>query len=107
MELLTGKAKIDFNIWLIEYYIKNRKDYHKFSIELILKKHYRKTELEQNALIIEWLDNMEYKGQRFYLTFFEFNLKHKLPNWGFKEISEKAIEQCNEFYNSLELNQLP
>ena len=96
--ILTGKAKEDFLKW---YYGKGNKkiNFKAFSLDV--------AKSIQNALIIDFFDHMESNGERFYLTFFEFNLKHKLPNWGFKEISEKAIQQCNDFYNDLEHNQLP
>lgn len=56
--ILTGKAKEDIDVWLIGYYIENREDYNIFSNGDILRKHYRKTSVEKNALTIEWLDSV-------------------------------------------------
>jgi hypothetical protein len=93
--LLTGKALIDFDEWLIEYYLKNRQDYNQFSNGSILRKHYRKTEVEKNALIIEWfiyrqlLQNVFYKEYR---------------HTGFSDYTfaiNQSIKKCNEIYNNL------
>ena len=107
--LLTDKALRDCNKWLTEYYFRNREDYHKFSNEIILRKHYRKTEVEKNALIIEWLDSVNIKISITYsktLKGFGFLLysEYCKVNSGAhtrQEATQQAILKANEIYNNL------
>lgn len=97
--LLTGKALRDHNKWLIEYYFRNREDYHKFSNEIILRKHYRKTEVEKNALIIEWFIYRQIWQNVFYKEY-----RHTaFSNYTFA--INQSIKKCNEIYNNLNTKQ--
>ncbi len=107
--MLTGKAKIFYDKWLIEYYLKNRPDYDKFSRETILNKHYRKTDVEQNALIINFFDCLG-----IYITTKPSNFSFN-TNWKFSILNhhnspydynsrnsaiKSAISKSLEIYNS-------
>jgi len=88
--ILTDKAELNFNLWLIEYYLKNRQDYNRFSNEIILRKHYRKTEVEKNALIIEWLDSAN--------IFIQIDFENREPIFSYYVYSGKDI--CSGEYNA-------
>jgi len=94
--MLTDKAKEYFDKWLINYYLTNRQDYNQFTNDSIMRKHYRKTEIEKNALIIEWLDSIEV------LSFQEILLETYKDNYlmyPLNTIFKEAIEKSNEIYN--------
>jgi len=56
---LRGKAKDDFEKWLISFFREKRTDYNNlFTDESILRKFYRKTDVEKNTLIIEFFDSV-------------------------------------------------
>jgi hypothetical protein len=111
MELLTGKAELFFNMWLIEYYLKNRQDYHQFSNESILRKHYRKTEVEKKALIIDFFDSIgiyiyiePYFSSMNRILFKNYVLRNKDIDEQNDYLSrsyatEQAIIKANEIYN--------
>ena len=109
--MLNGKAKEEFEKWLIEYYLTNRKDYNQFTNDSILKKHYRKTQIEQNALIIEWFDsvgiyiNIE---NLYYQSWWSFKVKNCPKTFNEvvtvstrHEATTKAIEKAVEIFNQL------
>jgi hypothetical protein len=97
---LTGKAKEYFEKWLINFFREKRPDYRfNFTDESILRKHYRKTDVEQNALIIEWLNAIQYKGHNFYTYVFDFYYKYKIESQTIIDIQTQTIEKANEIYN--------
>jgi len=96
--ILTDKAKTDFLKWFNDEYMDLACGYGGvFNMPI--------TSL--NALIIEFFDNMEYKGIRMYSGFFSFYWKRKIESQSFNDVCKQTIKRCNEFYNSLELSQLP
>ena len=97
--ILTGKAKEDFYKFLTENYPISSKDAEKWFLTLYDDFKY--------VIIIKFFDNMQYKGVRMYCGFFEYFFKIKLDSFSFNYIVIQTIEACNNFYNSLELNQLP
>ena len=107
--ILTGKAKQDFEFWLRDYYEINRKDYNKYPFPVILKKYYRKTDIEINALIIEWFDSVGiYIGLvRFNVGsgYFEARIHYHggiyFTSISRQEATTKAIEKANTIYNNL------
>jgi hypothetical protein len=108
--MLNGKAKEEFEKWLIEYYLINRQDYNQFTNDSILKKHYRKTQIEQNALIIEWFDEIDiiinpYKCSDglwdYEINNFDSNLGNGLAFKSRTEATTKAIEKAVGIFNKL------
>ncbi len=99
---LTGKCKEGFLEWVIKYYRENRKDYDSYMDITILNKHYRKTEVEQNALIIEYFD-----GIGVYINAIRYDGKWKpICNYELWDIFNTrteainaAIEEANEIIN--------
>jgi len=96
--IINGKAKEDFLKWFDNDYMELACEYDGvFNMPI--------TSL--NALIIEFFDNMEYKGIRMYSDFFSYFWKRKIESQSFNDICKQTIDRCNEFYNDLNLNQLP
>lgn len=83
MKKLTGRAAEDFAD-------QSELDYHEF-IKL--------PETCQNALIIEWLGTIQYKGNPLFELCFEIYWKIK-PDWmSFENVCGQAITKANELYN--------
>lgn len=106
---LTGKCKQYFEKWLISFFREKRTDYNNlFTDESILRKFYRKTDVEKNALTIEFFDSV-----RIYIETWEYNgfcwqvnsnLVDESPKYNEtlksrQEAITEAIKKANLIYN--------
>jgi hypothetical protein len=97
--ILTGKCREGFEKWLRGYYELTRKDYDKYPFQILLRKFYRKTSIEQNALIIDYFSTLKYKGQDFWLYVFDAYYKIKIESMTINDVNIQAIEKANEILN--------
>lgn len=106
---LTGKCKQDFEKWLISFFREKRTDYNNlFTDESILRKFYRKTDVEKNALIIEFFDSVEIYIDTWYYDGFcwqvdcyllEESAKYNEAKNSRPEAQTEAIKKAIEIYN--------
>lgn len=100
--LLNGKAKEDFEKFVIIFFRKERPDYINFSDESILKKYYRKTEIEKISIIIEWISLLEFHGKDFFKSCFRHHYSEK-DIFKMKDIFKNSIISANNIYNDLKI----
>lgn len=115
---LTGKARDDFEKWLISFFREKRTDYNNlFTDESIIRKFYRKTDVEKNALIIDFFDSVgiyihqkrsclcaEFKHWYFVITdemgcHLNNFMEVKIKNDSRQEAKTEAIKKANLIYN--------
>jgi hypothetical protein len=94
---LTGKCKEEFLEYYWENYIKSIGIVGaKFETEEFFNSLYPTL---KNALIIEFFESIQYKGNRLFSFCFNFLNEHRIELQSFKEVCEQAIEKANEIFN--------
>jgi len=91
--IINGKAKIEFENW---YY---KKFPNELDVKIVLFALENKSETEKNALIIEWLSTLKYKGQDLYIYCFDFFYKHRIESQTINDINLQAITKAVETFN--------
>jgi len=92
--ILNGKAEEDFENWFDESYPELSSDYNgDFNMPIT----------SYNALIIEWLDTLRYKGRPMFEVCFEFFWNLKIPSQSFNDVCIQSIEQAIDIYNESKL----
>lgn len=88
--MLTDKTKEDFIVWL------NIQEIAPYAVMFDdLPKSVKK------AYIINWLDSLQHEGERYFLQVFEKSFAIKTNFMGFDDITDQAIEICNNHYNKI------
>lgn len=85
--LLTGKAEKDFYSYVFNKY--NLQPYNLFNNIFSL------------SIIVEWFENQEYMGERFFSFTFKYFYQYNTYFMSFNDIVKQTIEKCNEIYNNL------
>lgn len=104
--MLTGKCKQDFNTWLYEKYPNNlisencgysygmfERDLEQLTFVL--------PENMNNALIIEFFDNIKYEGKPIFSHCFNLYWTNRVSYQTHNDICLEAIKMCNKFYNEI------
>lgn len=82
---LTGKTKEEFEQWLI--------------IEMFYLPKEPLGELFTNALVIEFLDTIQYKDEPLFKFCFSFYWHHRIESQSFNHICIQSIIKANEIFN--------
>lgn len=85
--MLTEKAKEDFIKWCLNNPQK--------TIVIEENKNWYKSD------VIEWLDSLQHEGTRYFTQIFEKSFAIRTSFMSFDDITDQAIDVCNNYYNSL------
>lgn len=85
---LTGKCKEKFIFWMCSNHEYVRWHEYETMPDILL-----------NALIIEFFDTKQYKGEPLFKVCFSFYWANKTPLQSFNDVCIQAIEKANEILN--------
>jgi len=91
---LTDKAREDFLIWALENNYCNNPH-----VEYWINKQVDPIRLK--AIIILWLNSLQYKGQNLFLSVFEKSFAIRVNFMSFDDVTAQTIDVCNEIYNRI------